>query len=368
MKTLPFFFEAIPHIHHKLSLLLKVGLGYITLGQSSTTLSGGEAQRIKLARELIRPATGKTLYILDEPTTGLHFHDISKVIEILQQLCEAGNSVLVIEHNMDLVKTADWIIDLGPEGGKDGGQITAVGTPEDIAKLNSPTGLAIKQVLKPKKRVKSKKKIEVAPPAAAIKVQGASQNNLKGVSLKIPRNKITICTGPSGSGKSSLAFDTIYAEGQRRYIDSLSSYARQFVKQMPRPRLEEIDGLSPAIAIEQKHHAGNPRSTIGTMTEVYDFLRLLFAHAGTAYCPESGEKIESITSEYVVNLLMQLPEKTRLHILIPVTISRNQSLDEVKQALIQKGFLHIRLNDTYYALDDEIPFEAGRKNALLFGC
>jgi len=358
------FFEAIPHIHHKLSLLLKVGLGYITLGQSSTTLSGGEAQRIKLARELIRPATGKTLYILDEPTTGLHFHDIAKLIEILQELRAAGNSVLVIEHNMDLVKTADWIIDLGPEGGKDGGQITAQGTPEDIAKLTTPTGLAVQQILKPKKRVKTKKKVEIAPAAAAIEVQGAAQNNLKGVSLKIPRNKITICTGPSGSGKSSLAFDTIYAEGQRRYIDSLSSYARQFVKQMPKPRLEEIDGLSPAIAIEQKHHAGNPRSTIGTMTEVYDFLRLLFAHAGTAYCPETGEKIESITSEYVVKHLMQLPEKTRLHILTPVTLSRNQPFDDVKEALIQKGFLRIRLNDTYYVLDDEIPFEAGRKNKL----
>ena len=284
------FFENIPHIHHKLSLLLKVGLGYITLGQSSTTLSGGEAQRIKLARELIRPATGKTLYILDEPTTGLHFHDISKLIEILQELCNAGNSVLVIEHNMDLVKTADWIIDLGPEGGKDGGKITAFGTPEEIAKLKTPTGLAIKQVLKPKKRIKSEKKIELAPPAAVIEVQGACQNNLKDVSLKIPRNKITICTGPSGSGKSSLAFDTIYAEGQRRYIDSLSSYARQFVKQMPKPRLKEIDGLSPSIAIEQKHHAGNPRSTIGTMTEIYDFLRLFFCTCWYSLLPRVGQK------------------------------------------------------------------------------
>ena len=358
------FFEAIPHIHHKLSLLLKVGLGYITLGQSSTTLSGGEAQRIKLARELSRLASGKTLYILDEPTTGLHFHDIYKLIEILQELCNAGNSVLVIEHNMDLVKTADWIIDLGPEGGKDGGEIIATGTPEAVAKLKTPTGRAIKQALKPKKRAKSTKKPEIAPPCTAIEVQGAFQNNLKGVSLKIPRNKITICTGPSGSGKSSLAFDTIYAEGQRRYIDSLSPYARQFVKQMPKPRLEKIDGLSPAIAIEQKHHAGNPRSTIGTMTEVYDFLRLLYAHAGIAYCPETGEKIESITSAYVVNHLMQLPDKTRIHIMTSVPINRNQPFDEVKEALIQKGFLRVRLNGTYYALDDKISYEPGRKNEL----
>lgn len=358
------FFEVIPHIHHKLSLLLEVGLGYITLGQSSTTLSGGEAQRIKLSRELMRPSTGKTLFILDEPTTGLHFHDIYKLIRILEKLISAGNSVLVIEHNMDLVKTADWVIDIGPEGGKGGGQIIAEGTPEKIAKLKTPTGLAIQEILKPKKRTSSPRKKRKKTPSLDIEVLGASQNNLKNISLTIPRGKITICTGPSGSGKSSLAFDTIYAEGQRRYIDSLSSYARQFVKQMPKPKVEEIDGLSPAIAIEQKHHAGNPCSTIGTMTEAYDFLRVLYAHIGTAFCPETGEKIESITSEYVVNLLMGLKEKTRLHVLTPVELSRHAPFEEIRESLTQKGFLRIRLNGTYFALDDDIPFEERRKHEL----
>ncbi|MCB1084476.1 MAG: excinuclease ABC subunit UvrA, partial [Chlamydiia bacterium] len=354
------FFDAIPHIHHKLSLLQQVGMEYITLGQSSTTLSGGEAQRIKLARELIRPSTGKTLYILDEPTTGLHFHDIQKLIEILQRLVDQGNTVLVIEHNIDLIKTTDWIIDLGPEGGKGGGKILASAPPEQMAKKKTPTG----EALRARKAPKSRPHKHTQKPLTAITAWGCRQNNLKGVDINIPRGKISVCTGPSGSGKSSFAFETIYAEGQRRYIESLSSYARQFVKQMPRPKVEEVDGLSPAIAIEQKHHAGNPRSTIGTMTEIYDFLRLLYAHRGVAYCPETGEKIESISKEMVVDHLMQLPEKTRLHILTPIKIARGQSIDEIKEALTQQGFVRIRLNGDYYELDNPIPYQASRKNEL----
>ncbi|MCK4934867.1 MAG: excinuclease ABC subunit A, partial [Simkaniaceae bacterium] len=282
------FFEAIPSIHNKLQLLSRVGLGYMKLGQSSLTLSGGEAQRIKLSKELSRPSTKKTLYILDEPTTGLHFHDIRKLIDILQELTDQGNTVLVIEHNMDLIKTADWIIDLGPEGGHGGGKLVAEGTPEMLIKQNSPTAHAMKTPLITKKSP-SQKAIQ------DIEIIEASQNNLKGISLKIPRGKITICTGPSGSGKSSLAFETIYAEGQRRYIESLSTYARQFVNQMPKPKIQSIEGLSPAIAIEQKKHAGNPRSTVGTITEISDYLRLLYAHQGIAYCPETKEKIEAIS-------------------------------------------------------------------------
>ena len=138
------FFTNIPSIRHKLETLKKVGMDYIKLGQSSTTLSGGEAQRIKLAKELVRPSTGKTLYILDEPTTGLHFHDIKHLLEVLHTLVDKGNTVLVIEHNMDVVKTADWILDLGPEGGEEGGRLVAEGTPEKLAKLETPTGQAIR--------------------------------------------------------------------------------------------------------------------------------------------------------------------------------------------------------------------------------
>jgi excinuclease ABC subunit A len=375
------FFANIPSIKHKLETLQQVGMEYIKLGQSSTTLSGGEAQRIKLAKELVRLATGKTLYILDEPTTGLHFHDIKHLLEVLQALVEKGNTVLVIEHNMDVVKTADWIIDIGPEGGAMGGEIIATGTPEKISTLDTPTGQAIRGALNHEMR----QKVEAAAKAnktnrqskkerkenliQEITVTGAEQNNLKNLSVTIPREKITICTGPSGSGKSSLAFETIYAEGQRRYIESLSPYARQFVKQMPKPKVGYVGGLSPAIAIEQKAHAGNPRSTVGTMTEVYDYLRILFARVGIPHCPETGEVIKAISKEHVVDRILSYPLGEKLHILTPLELNKNEKFEEVMNRLRRQGFLRIRLNGEFYSLENEgdenvIPFDRKRKNEL----
>lgn len=360
------FFSTIPPLTSKLRTLIDVGLDYIKLGQPSPTLSGGEAQRIKLAKELSRPSSGNTLYILDEPTTGLHFHDIQKLIDVLQKLIDRGNTVLVIEHNMDLVKCADWIIDLGPEGGKFGGELIATGTPEKIAKLKTPTGEALKPFLKHQPIERR----STSPPQArqiipSISIEGAQQNNLKAIHVQIPRGKITLCTGPSGSGKSSFAFETVYAEGQRRYIESMSAYARQFVKQMPKPKVDHVEGLSPAIAIEQKSHAGNPRSTIGTMTEAYDFLRVLYAHLGTAYSPETGKEIHTISKDYVLNHLLALPSRQKLQILSPLTLKRNEKFDEIKDKLQRQGFLRIRLNGAYYELDQEIPFDKQRKNELL---
>lgn len=369
------FFANIPSIRKKLETLKKVGMEYIKLGQSSTTLSGGEAQRVKLAKELVRPSTGKTLYILDEPTTGLHFHDIKHLLEVLHELVERGNTILVIEHNMDVVKTADWIIDLGPEGGEAGGYLVAEGTPEKIAKMDTPSGAAIKAALFPNihERVKdalaAKPKVHAVQekPIDVITVKGAEQNNLKGVDVVIPREKVTVCTGPSGSGKSSLAFETIYAEGQRRYIESLSPYARQFVKQMPKPKVAEVEGLSPAIAIEQKAHAGNPRSTIGTMTEIYDYLRVLYARIGIAHCPETLEPIRSISKEFVVDKVMGYTADEKIQILAPIEIRKAESFPDIVSRLSRDGFLRIRLNDELLSLDQqdiESHFDRKRKNEL----
>jgi excinuclease ABC subunit A len=373
------FFSNIPSIKHKLETLQKVGMEYIKLGQSSTTLSGGEAQRIKLAKELVRPATGKTLYIFDEPTTGLHFHDIKNLLEVLHELVERGNTVVVIEHNMDIIKTADWIIDIGPEGGYAGGEVVAKGTPEQIAKMDTPSGqaihealyrnieLKIKEALADRTKNKLKRKERAAEAVNEISVVDAEQNNLKNISVNIPREKIIVCTGPSGSGKSSLAFDTIYAEGQRRYIESLSPYARQFVKQMPKPTVGHVEGLSPAIAIEQKSHAGNPRSTVGTMTEVYDYLRVLFARVGIPHDPETGEEIKAISKDHVVDRVMSYPEGEKLQILAPIEIRKNDKFEDILSRLRRQGFLRIRLNGDYFDLDQEvgsIDFDRKRKNEL----
>lgn len=373
------FFKNIPSIRKKLETLQKVGMEYIKLGQFSTTLSGGEAQRIKLAKELVRPATGKTLYIFDEPTTGLHFHDIKHLLEVLQELVDRGNTVLVIEHNMDVIKTTDWIIDIGPEGGAGGGEIVATGTPEQISKKESPTGHAVHEALHHQAKIKSeearlrskKKRKKSSQEETFIKeitVKGASQNNLKHLDVVIPREKLTVCTGPSGSGKSSLAFDTIYAEGQRRYIESLSPYARQFVKQMPKPKVQHVDGLSPAVAIEQKAHAGNPRSTIGTMTEIYDYLRILFSREGIPHDPDTGEVIKAISREHVVERILSYPENEKIQILAPIELKKNEKFEEVVMRLQRQGYLRIRLNGEFYELDQypqqPIPYQSKRKNEL----
>lgn len=364
------FFDAIPKIKHRLTVLAKVGLDYIKLGQPSPTLSGGEAQRVKLAKELLRPSTGRTLYLLDEPTTGLHFADIEKLLEVLHHFVDEGNTVLVIEHNLDIIKTADWIIDLGPEGGAGGGQIVGTGTPEQIAKMKTPTGEVLLAHMT-RGPITGGEKVEYVPTVIdKITVKEAKQNNLKGISLSIPRDQITVCCGPSGSGKSSLAFDTIYAEGQRRYIESLSPYARQFVKQMPKAQVGSVEGLSPAIAIEQKAHAGNPRSTIGTMTEIHDYLRVLYAHMGRPHNPNTGHPLVQMSKEFIVDEIMKLSEGEKVQILSPIEVRKSEPFELLLGRLKKEGLLRILLNGVPYNLDDpdlplsSIPYDRKRKNTL----
>ncbi len=248
-------FASFPRIHHILKTLESVGLGYIKLGQPATTLSGGEAQRIKLAKELSRPGGEGCIYILDEPTTGLHFEDVRKLLDVLQRFVDAGSTVVVVEHHPDVIKCADHVIDLGPEGGAGGGRIVAEGTPEEIAASEgSYTGVMLREVLggsgvhaSPHHHHRRARRERTE----AITVRGAREHNLKNLDLSIPRHKLSVLSGVSGSGKTSLAMDTVYAEGQRRYVESLSSYVRQFVNQMPRPKVDRVAGLSPGVAIEQ---------------------------------------------------------------------------------------------------------------------
>jgi excinuclease ABC subunit A len=364
-------FANVPNIARMLQTLHDVGLDYLKLGQASTTLSGGEAQRIKLARELVKKSTGRTLYLLDEPTTGLHFADIKKLLSVLHGFVDAGNSVIVIEHNLDVIKTADWIIDLGPEGGVGGGFIVAEGTPEDIVRnMQSFTGHALGEVLTQSRRSKIKDRKKTRPfdlrssdfavrrRREVISVVGARQHNLKNITVEFPRNKTTVCSGPSGSGKSSFAIDTVYTEGQRRYVESLSSYARQFLGRLQPPKVDHVHGLSPAICIEQKNTSKSPRSTVGTITEIYDYMRVLWARIGTPYCPKCKVPIGTQSADEIVERILDLGEGTRLLLLAPISPSGNETYEHLFHRERANGYARVRVDGMLHSLDDPIAIDA----------
>ena len=328
------FFDQHPKVVRALQPLIEVGLGYLKLGQPLNTLSGGESQRLKLVRYLGRlkgrgahpqspadprkqraedspscPQAHATI-LIDEPTTGLHRADVKRLIGVLQKLVDAGNSLIVIEHNLDVLKVADWIIEMGPEAGKGGGRVVAQGEPEQLCQEKCETGPYLHQALKEShsssaqspslneatKSNSAHNKIRHSNPKAhsrCMKIQGAREHNLKNVSVEIPHSKTTVITGVSGSGKSSLAFDVAFAEGQRRFMESMSAYARQFVEQMSRAEVDELSGIAPTVAIEQRVTKGTRKSTVATITEVAQYLRLLYARIGVQHSPTSGEPVVS---------------------------------------------------------------------------
>ncbi len=323
------FFADHPKLRRPLEVLVELGLGYLQLGQPSTTLSGGEAQRMKISTELRRPGTGRTLYLLDEPTTGLHFEDIRRLLECLQRLVEKGNTLIVIEHNLDVVKCADWIVDMGPEAGVGGGEVVAEGTPEQIAKVKeSHTGRFLKPLLRKQHSqllaAESKALYKLNPPKKKessssdldIVVQGARKHNLKNFTVRIPRHQMTVVTGLSGSGKSSLAFHTLFAEGQRRFVESLSTYARRFLGKVDRGMVDSIQGLAPAIAIDQGSASRSPRSTVATMTEIYDYFRILWARIGQPHCVHCGKATCKHSIADVAGQVSKLKGMT--HVLFPL--------------------------------------------------
>ena len=197
-----------------------------------------------------------------------------------------------------------------------------------------------------------------------IFVKGARENNLKNIDVEIPRDALTVITGLSGSGKSSLAFDTIYAEGQRRYVESLSSYARMFLGQKEKPDVDYIEGLSPAISIDQKTTSQNPRSTVGTVTEVYDYLRLLWARVGTPHCPNCGKEIRQQSIDQIIDQLMALGEGTRVQIMAPVIRGKKGEHVKIFEDARRSGYVRVRADGNMYDLSEEISLEKNKKHNI----
>jgi len=328
--ALVFFYEY-PKITQCLQPLVDVGLGYLKLGQPLNTLSGGESQRLKLVKYLSKVQSSQkskttkqkglahATILIDEPTTGLHRGDVKRLIGVLQSLVDAGNSLIVIEHNIDVLKVADWIIEMGPEAGSVGGRIVSQGTPEHIAQTKCETATYLREALGGTLSPVSAKALKAAEPKAkytphtplptshsnALTITGAREHNLKNVSCEIKHNAMTVVTGVSGSGKSSLAFDIIFAEGQRRFMESMSAYARQFVEQMPRAEVDHLSGIAPTVAIEQRVTKGTRKSTVATITEVAQYLRLLYARIGIQHSPTTGEAVISQSEDALLKRLQQ---------------------------------------------------------------
>ncbi|HEU0230384.1 MAG TPA: excinuclease ABC subunit A, partial [Burkholderiaceae bacterium] len=372
------FFSGLRDVQTGLAPLADVGLEYVRLGQPVPTLSGGEAQRLKLAGHLATAARSGiasakvakkgSLFLFDEPTTGLHFDDVARLMRAFRKLLAAGHTLLIIEHNLDVVRAADWIVDLGPEGGDAGGLVVGEGTPADL--MDNPashTGKALRDytsaIVYEEQSQRAKALAEPRPDYAdagtplqtlaarrrhnSIDIVNAREHNLKGVTVSIPRDTFTVVTGVSGSGKSTLAFDILFNEGQRRYLESLNAYARAIVQPAGKPDVDAIYGIPPTVAIEQRTSRGGRKSTVATMTEIHHFLRLLYVKLGTQMCPDCHVPVEPQKPEQIVAQLLRDHRGEHIGLLAPLVTARKGYYTDLAKWAAGKGYTHLRVDGEF---------------------
>ena len=405
-----------PKIRKALQPLKDVGLGYVRLGQPVPTLSGGEAQRLKLASHLASGSGsgGKhVLFLFDEPTTGLHFADIGTLLLAFRKLQAAGHSLVVIEHNLDVIAEADHVIDLGPEGGDAGGRVVFAGSPTALAAASTHTGQELARAGLvplgaaggsaaaagsaatagtargatgsarraadpggPSAEVVAERAGAYAPTSGdapesrvrAITIRGAREHNLRHVDLDIPHDRLTVLTGVSGSGKSTVAFDIVFGEGQRRYLESLNAYARQFVQPAARPEMDGATGIPPTVAIEQRTSRGGQKSTVATTTEIAQFLRLLYAKLGTQHCPDCDVPIQSQSEAAIVQSIRRGCAGREVWVLAPLVVARKGYYTDLAKWAARRGVERLRVDgelvpvdpwprlDRYREHDIELPY------------
>lgn len=357
------FFRYYPKVTGKLAMLQEVGLGYLKLGQPLNTLSGGESQRLKLMKHVVDISSSeeKSILLLDEPTTGLHRNDIKLLISVFQKIVNKGHSLLIIEHQLDVIKSADWIIELGPEAGQHGGKIVAAGTPEQIVRSKTQSAPFLAEALHTTGHFKKLVQSPLPSPEAsfsanAVELVGAREHNLKNISVSIPHNAITVVTGVSGSGKSTLAFDIIFAEGQRRFMESISAYARQFIEQMARPDIDKLTGIPPTVAIEQRVTRGTGKSTVATVTEAAQYLRLLYAKVGTQFSPKSEKPVVAMALSALTKKLQDLiaanKQMDHLYLATPLVVARKGHHEPIATWAESQGFQLLKIDGKLIKVQD----------------
>ena len=366
-------FSAERSVTDALRPLSDAGLGYIRLGQPLPTLSGGEIQRLKIAAFLAeggRSASNHSkgaLFILDEPTTGLHFSDIEKLIGLLERLVDDGGTVIAIEHNLQFIAAADHVIEMGPGGGDAGGAVVASGSPSEISEMKDiPTGAMLSAAANrdnPSEGIPEAEDSAGKPPSE-ISVRGASEHNLHNIDVNIPLGSFSVITGVSGSGKSTLAFDILFAMGQRRYLECLNAYARQFIQPQARPDVFSLSALPPTVAIEQRTSRGGWRSTVATVSEAHSGLRLLFSTLGRQFCPQCGAEVEKHSAEEIAGLLSVRHKGGRIGLLARLVSGRKGSYKELAAQMHKQGIEKLRLDGEWVSTSPWKPADRYREHRI----